>query len=645
LCIFLLKSVFQAGSIDENRSPGILKKPAGGKTFMNLNFAPFARTLLMTGTCAVMALAATASYSQDQPSGPPPGMGRIGIVQGNISIQPVGEDSWGQAEPNMPLSPGYRVFADQQSRGEVQAGVVRAYLGPNTDLTLTSFDSEGVVLGVASGSAEVASDGFPYGGSVQVQTPNGAIGSVGRVLFRVDVFPDQQSTVITNDSHSSQLLINGGGGFQLHLEGGQSVQLSGTNPVYAQPLEPAPMDDFLRWSVGLEVHRGNSPSAQYVSPEIGGYNDLDANGEWQGQSQYGPIWFPRVDAGWAPYRYGHWVSRPFYGWTWVADEQWGAAPFHYGRWAQVGGRWGWIPGARDVRAVWCPAQVVFAGGISFGGAGVSVWFPLGPGEPYRPWYPASPEYINQVNITNIHESSVVHIQNNYTTIINNTTNVTNITYVNRTVGVTAMKQEDFAAGRSTKAVAVSINPQQLANIQPARPEAKAPVQPVILHPIAKPAAVQAARPVLINNKGEMAAAVPHAKPMPAPVKPVQAPKPIPGRAPAGAPSVGGKPVAPAPAAKPMAEPAKPMAAPTPAKAPEPVKPAPVVAKPVPPTAPKPEPKAVTPPPAPKAEPKAEPKEATPPPAVKPATPAKPAPPAKDNKKPEDKKKPKEEEPK
>ncbi len=623
---------------------------------MNLKFAPFARTLLMTGTFAVLALAATASYSQDEPSGPPPGMGRIAIVQGNVSIQPVGEDSWGQAEPNMPLSPGYRVFADQQSRGEVQAGVVRAYFGPNTDLTLNGFDSEGVVLGVASGSAEVASDGFPFGGSVQVQTPNGAIGSVGRVLFRVDVFPDQQSSVVTNNDRSSQLLINGGGGFQMRLEPGQSVQLSGTNPVYAQPLEPAPMDDFLRWSVDLEVHRVNSPSAQYVSAEVGGYDELDRNGEWQGQSQYGPIWFPHVDAGWAPYRYGHWVSRPFYGWTWVADEPWGAAPFHYGRWAQVGGRWGWIPGARDVRAVWCPAQVVFAGGISAGGAGVSVWFPLGPGEPYRPWYPASPEYINRVNITNIHESNVVHIQNNYTTIINNTTN---ITYVNRTVAVTAMKQEDFAAGRPTKAVAVKVDPQQLAHIQPARPEAKPPAQPVILHPVAKPAAAPAARPVLINNKGELAAAVPHAKPMPAPVKPVEAPKPIPGRAPAGAPSVGGKPVAappppakpavepakpmaaPMPPAKPAVEPAKPMAAPTPAKPP-----APAATKPAPPETLKPQPKAVTPPPAPRPvppAPKVEPREVPPPPAAKPVPPAKPAP--KDNKKPEDKKKPKEDEPK
>ena len=79
---------------------------------------------------------------------------------------------------------------------------------------------------------------------------------------------------------------------------------------------------------------------------------INRSGDWQPQSDYGPIWFPRVEAGWAPYHYGHWVNIPFYGWSWVADESWGAAPFHYGRWVVVGGRWGWIPGPREGHPVY-----------------------------------------------------------------------------------------------------------------------------------------------------------------------------------------------------------------------------------------------------------------------------------------------------
>ena len=371
--------------------------------------------------------------------------------------------------------------------------------------------------------------------------------------FRVDVYADQQSTVVTNYVGYGTLALNGGGGFNLYLRPGESVQLTGTNPVYAQPLQTAPYDDFEHWSMALETHRSNSISARYVSSEMPGYDELDTAGDWQPESNYGPIWFPHVEAGWAPYHYGHWVNMPFYGWTWVADEPWGAAPFHYGRWVVVGGRWGWIPGPRESHPVWSPAQVVFAGGVQFGGAGVSVWFPLGPGEAYKPWYPCSPQYVDRINITNIHESRVVHVQTTYINIVN----VTNVTYVNRTVGVTAMRQEDFAAGHSTRAVAVRVDPRQLEHVQPARPEARPPAQPVILHPIVKPVAVQQQRPVLINSKGQQAVAAPNARPIPVPVKPVPpAPRPIPGRVAIGAPTVGGKPVA-APVAAPIRTPAAP----------------------------------------------------------------------------------------
>jgi hypothetical protein len=602
-----------------------------------------------------MVLAATPSQAQNDP---PPGSARITNLQGNVTVQPSGIDNWEQGYSNIPANPGDRVFADQQSRGELQVSQVRAYFGFNSDLTLVSNTYQGVELGLAQGSAYFFSDGFPQGAGLTVQTPNGAVTISGPAGFRVDVYRDQDSTVVTNLQRWGVLTLTGGGGFYANLNQQQSIQLAGTNPVYAQPLGLPQDDDFAHFAGGLESHRFNSISARYVSAEMPGYDELDSAGDWQPESDYGPIWFPHVEAGWAPYHYGHWVNTAFYGWTWVADEPWGAAPFHYGRWAQVGGRWGWIPGPREGHPVWSPAQVVFAGGIQFGGVGVSVWFPLGPGEAYRPWYPCTPQYIDRINIGNIHESRVIHVQTTYVNIVN----VTNITYVNRTVGVTAMRQEDFAAGRSTRTVAVKVDPQQMQHVQPlARPAAVAPAQPVMLHPVARPAAVQQQRPVLINSKGQQAVATPNARPVEIPVKAAPpAPRPIPGRAPIGAATVGNKPAPPAVQPK-AAEPARtaPVAAPAPARtapaaAPAPVKPAPpaprMTAEPTRPAPPAPktttEPAKPVPPPAVKAP--AEPVRSAPPAAAKPEPPApraepakpaeqKPAPPKKDDKKKEEKK--------
>src|SRR5208282_4922598 len=107
--------------------------------------------------------------------------------------------------------------------------------------------------------------------------------------------------------------------------------------------------------------------------------------------------------------------------------------FHYGRWAFVAGRWGWVPGPREVRPVYAPALVVFVGGGGPAMGGNVAWFPLGPREVYVPPYHVSQTYVNQVNISNttVTQTTVTNVYN--TTIVNNTTTVTNVTYVNRSV--------------------------------------------------------------------------------------------------------------------------------------------------------------------------------------------------------------------
>jgi hypothetical protein len=107
---------------------------------------------------------------------------------------------------------------------------------------------------------------------------------------------------------------------------------------------------------------------------------------------------------WAPYRYGRWEYVSPWGWTWVDDAPWGFAPFHYGRWAQIGPRWAWVPGRIGPRPVYAPALVAFVGGnggvdfsLSFGSSPGIGWFPLGPGEAWRPFYRTSSVYIDNVN--------------------------------------------------------------------------------------------------------------------------------------------------------------------------------------------------------------------------------------------------------
>lgn len=413
--------------------------------------------LALATVAAGLALAAAPATAQNEI----PNAGRLGYVSGNVSVEPAGVNSWGAAYPNLPVGPGDRIFTDAGGRAELQLGQTYLRIGPNTDISVNRFDPQSISFVLAQGSIHVHSFGIWQGQAMQVSTPNANITAFSSSELRIDTAPDQSNTIFT--SFGPETLITNPSGFSEHLENGQSLEIAGTNPIYPQWLAPAP-DDLDGWSSQRDRQIANAVSLRYVSPYIPGAVELDAAGDWTPGTPYGAAWFPRgLPAGWAPYHYGHWVNRAPWGWTWVEDEPWGYAPFHYGRWVSIGGRWGWIPGPPAARPIYAPALVVFAGGIQVGGVGVSAWFPLGPGEPYKPWYPCPPHYVDEVNISNITETNVVHVQKTYVNIVN-VTNVTNITYVNRTTAVTAVSQSDFAAGRPAARAAVKVAPQQMEHV-------------------------------------------------------------------------------------------------------------------------------------------------------------------------------------
>ena len=97
------------------------------------------------------------------------------------------------------------------------------------------------------------------------------------------------------------------------------------------------------------------------------------------------------------------------------------------------------------------ALVVFVGSLGVVGGNVG-WFPLGPREVYVPTYNVSREYVNRVNISNttVNTTTINNVYN--TTIVNKSTTITNVTYVNKTVpgAVTAVPQQAFASVRTRR---------------------------------------------------------------------------------------------------------------------------------------------------------------------------------------------------
>jgi hypothetical protein len=403
----------------------------------------------------------------NQDNDPPARVARLNYMQGTVSFQPGGEGDWIDAVPNRPLTTGDNLWTDRDSRAELHVGSSSIRLSSETSLTFLELDDRVMQLRLAQGSVLVRVHHLDDDDTVEIDTPNLAFTVQRTGEYRVDVDPQGQTTLV--DVYQGRGEAVGGGNNYTVVANQQASFAGDADNGLAYDVQPLPWaDDFTNWAFDRDRREDHSQSANYVSPEMTGYEDLDDNGSWSYAGNYGPVWYPTaISAGWAPYRYGHWVWVAPWGWTWVDDASWGFAPFHYGRWCQIGGRWGWIPGPVAVRPVYAPALVAFVGGgagFHFsaalgGGVGVA-WFPLGPGEVFVPSYHVSRTYVNQVNVTNtvVNVTKVTNVYNTYTT--TNVTNVNRITYVNQT-NVTAVSRETFVNARPVSRNVVAVQAREV----------------------------------------------------------------------------------------------------------------------------------------------------------------------------------------
>ncbi|MGD0571183.1 MAG: DUF6600 domain-containing protein [Candidatus Sulfotelmatobacter sp.] len=478
------------------------------------------RKTLKLGWCgAALAIAlttvllSTQSFAQDQDD-PPSRVARLGYLQGSVSFQPAGETDWVGAVPNRPMTTGDQLWTDENSRAEVQLGSAVIRLAPLTTFSFLNLDDDTVQIQVTSGAINITVRRLGEDDDFEVDTPNQALTVVQPGHYRVEASADGSYTVVSVREGAGEAT---GNGETYSLRGGQRATFSGTDSLYVDVEQIYGPDDFDTWCDGRDHRYDYSRSAQYLSHDVVGYDDLDDYGDWRDDPSYGHVWFPnRVDVGWAPYHEGHWDWISPWGWTWVDDSSWGYAPFHYGRWVSVGGRWGWVAGPVAVQAVYAPALVVFIGGGPGGFGGNVGWFPLGPREVYVPSYHVSQAYVTRVNISNTTVTNVT-ITNVYnTTIIHNSTTITNITYANRSVqgAVMVVPQHAFVSAQPVAKVAVAVSAQQIAAAPLSGRVAVAPTRESVLGAKAATAGRVAAPPAAVANRQVVAKKTPPPPPVP-----------------------------------------------------------------------------------------------------------------------------------
>src|SRR5947207_61730 len=220
------------------------------------------------------------------------------------------------------------------------------------------------------------------------------------------------------------------------------------------------------------------------------YTKLEPLGVWRETPTYGYVWQPRqaMEASWRPYTNGHWVYTDA-GWTWISDEPFGWATYHYGRWTRLRGiGWVWVPGED-----WAPAWVSWRTSNDYIG-----WAPLPPEARFERrtgiqnwsdnYYDIGPEQYcfvptREVGTERIERVVVPPEQN--VTIVNQTTNVTNISY-NNTIIVNQGPNYDELRTRTQRP------------IQRLRLERRTTVETEASRPVVRGEVVEMAAPVIAS---------------------------------------------------------------------------------------------------------------------------------------------------
>jgi hypothetical protein len=416
-------------------------RPRTGE-IMKATFAGKSRALLLMGLTGLLLFVAPKASADE--GDPPSRVARISSLDGNVSLQPSGAEDWAAAAKNRPVTVGDKLWTDQDSRAELQAGEASLHLGSMTALSFLNLDENILQARIAEGAINFRVREMREGDLYEVDTPNLAFTVKEAGAFRIDVNENGDGTRVTVIRGEGEITA-GGKTYEVHA--GEQAELNGVDePQYNVESAPA-LDDLDRWANDRDLKEEHSESSKYVSRDVPGYSDLDDNGSWREEPDYGPVWYPStVAVGWAPYSYGYWNWVGPWGWTWVDYAPWGFAPYHYGRWAFVGGAWGWCPGPIYARPFYGPAFVGFLGGgfgVGFGGGwgGGIGWFPLGWGEPFHPWYHTSNLYVRNVNITNTRITNV-------NTLNNSNGNNFNYRYAHESRAVTAASRNAFVNGQA-----------------------------------------------------------------------------------------------------------------------------------------------------------------------------------------------------
>jgi len=190
--------------------------------------------------------------------------GRIALLQyvnGSVSIQPHGTESWVAGAANSQLANTDNVWTEKASRAELNVGTGLMEMNAETSLTIVNVDRRTVQVQLHQGTLHLHVRHLFDGEIYEVDSRNGSFTLTKSGDYRFDVDPKADTTTI--------IVWKGEGSVSgerpaVRVRAHERVRLSGVTAAYEREKAPAP-DGFDEWC-RVRNHRQDSVYPLYPYP-------------------------------------------------------------------------------------------------------------------------------------------------------------------------------------------------------------------------------------------------------------------------------------------------------------------------------------------------------------------------------------------
>jgi len=189
------------------------------------------------------------------PGRPPQRAALLQYMSGEVSVAASATNEWTAARLNQLLPPSEYVWTSTNSRAEINVGGAFLRMNYEASLTLVALSPSNVQVSVNQGEVSLTVFRLVPGEIYEIDTPNATLTVTKTGVYRVEVKPSEERTLVTTRKGS---IVATGRGPAVTINSGQQVSFLGGNSLQHTAEKAPPPDGFEDWASVRDKRLGAS---------------------------------------------------------------------------------------------------------------------------------------------------------------------------------------------------------------------------------------------------------------------------------------------------------------------------------------------------------------------------------------------------